>query len=183
MAIKDKAKTVRSEDRATREDDATYAGFGSGLDSGLDSIQQSSREIEARTDDLRRRALQGGRKVAEGVRSGSVKAYRVARARPRLVTGLAILGGVAIAAFLLRKRIPGAADKLVAAAAGMAIAAGAPEALDRLKTASRKAAGSPLVTRSLDMLHDAPSRLGKLSRDVARSHPVRQVGERIRRAM
>ena len=127
-------------------------------------------------------ARSGSVKAVEAAKSGSVTVYRAARARPRLTAGLILLGGVAITAFVLRKRIPGAVEKLGAAAAGLAIAAGAPELLDRLNDAGKRARKSRYVTTPLKLLKDAPGKFDKLSRDVAHSKPVRRMSERLRRA-
>jgi hypothetical protein len=153
----------------------------------------SERSLQEATAELRRQTAEVAAKVAAAARSGSLKAvdaaksgsvtvYRVARARPRLTAGLLLIGGVAITAFVLRKRIPGAVEKLGAAAAGIAIAAGAPELFDRLTDAGARVRKSKLVTRPIKMLKDAPARLDKLSREVAHSRPVRKMSERLRRA-
>jgi len=157
------------------------------LETGSTDVQtmldQRKEELKQSASELKDDAMSRGRQVASSVRQGSAKVYQVVRARPRLTAGLLVLGGVAITAFLLRKRIPGAAEKLTAAAAGIAIAAGAPEALDRIRDASRKAAKSKLVKRSIEFAQDTPENLGKLTRQVVKSKPVRQAKERMRAAL
>lgn len=110
------------------------------------------------------------------LKSGAQSAYRAAKARPRLIAGLTLLGGAVVAALVFRRRLPGAIGKLSAAAAGMAIVSGAPEALDRLRSAADRARRSPMVTRSLQAISDAPDRL-------ARSRPLRSAVKSARRRL
>jgi flagellar biosynthesis/type III secretory pathway protein FliH len=171
------------------------SGVHGGVQAGSGRITPARelKSLDQTAQELRERALESGRQLTEQVKTQSVKVYRAAKARPRLTLGLTVLAGAALTAFLLRKRIPGAVEKLSAAAAGVAIAAGAPEALDRIKAAGKKAGrklgrkagqnarNSKLVARPLEMLEDVPDQLSDLGGRIVRLKPVRDLADRMRR--
>ena len=147
-------------------------------------FREAASKIVDSAGDLRDRAVEGGLQIGVHAKSGSAKVYRAVRARPRLTIGLVALGGIALTAFLLRKRIPGAVEKLSAAAAGVAIAAGAPEAIDAIRGAGRdvgrKVGSNRYVRGSLALLEDAPDQLSELGGRLVRLKPVKKVREQLR---
>ncbi len=87
---------------------------------------------------------------------------RSIKAHPRLIGGLVLGAGLVVGALLLRRFAPNQAKRLGAAAASLAITAGAPAALAYLQSAPKRIAKSKVTRDAIRSLRKTPSKIADL---------------------